>query len=51
MLGDAGLALDVIGFVPNAEHPAEVRMALSWMFGPGVGAPESDPRIRRYGEE
>jgi hypothetical protein len=35
----AGLALDAAGFVEGAaDQPPSVATALTWMFGPGVGA-------------
>jgi GPH family glycoside/pentoside/hexuronide:cation symporter len=33
----AGVALELIGFVPNVTQSPEVSAALAWLFGPGVG--------------
>lgn len=36
-IGGTGWLLEVVGFVPNQDQPEHVRIALSWIFGPGVG--------------
>lgn len=36
-IGGTGWLLDAFGFVPNQEQPEHVRVAIAWMFGPGVG--------------